>query len=133
MILMTFASNPGCHCRTVRTEILLSSIFSSLIHFSSFVSLSFFEGGIISANSRSFQPRKDKRDEKKSREKKKTQVSGTHFIRLRSEAEHTLCSPPASCGSSSMHGVCTCEAKADNITASHGSLRQTGNGITSDY
>lgn len=46
---------------------------------------------------------------------------------------HLLAVDSASGHDAMMHGVCMCEAKADNITASHGLLRQTGNGITSDY
>ena len=32
-----------------------------------------------------------------------------------------------------VRGVCMCEAKADNITAFHGLVKQMENGITSDY
>lgn len=153
MILTTFKSKPGCRCRMEQRQGGFTPRFSSpfISTFSSF----FFQFFPPSSEKSplpildTFTPKGKKRGENgrmsgSGRRKKKCQelvlfeqrvkqnVLYVHHLLAENQDQPLAMMLNTSCVCLS-HSVCMCEAKADNITASHGSLRQAGNRITSDY
>lgn len=134
-MLTTFVSNLGCRWHTVRSqEISLSSIFPFPFTYPFFLSSKTKLSLPIL-----YPPQKRAKRGRGWKENRRIKVSGSHFIWAGSQTERTVCSPPASCGFSpwpwchNSRCMCMCEAKADNITAFHGLLKQMETGITSDY